>query len=425
MIKTIFLLLFVTTNTIICSGNKKKSTVITEKVADIKLNSTAVPLKPGPYLPIMAWIGLPEYETTLARYQELSATGITLSYCPFSNANNMQAALDMAQKTGVKLFVSCPELLSKPEETVKRFMNHPALAGYFIGDEPARSGFPGMSTVIKRIRAIDNKHICYVNLLPTYAVANQLGTSTYQEYLDTFVKEVPVPFLSFDHYPVVDNTSDGITPDWYNNMEMVAKAAKKANKPFWAFALTVTFKPHPAPTLAMLRLQVFSDLAYGAQAIQYFSYWTLTDPTHFDFHDAPMTPQGKRTAVYDKVRLMNKEIKNLSGVFLGAKMVSVAHTGSTIPVGTQRLTQLPKPIKSLKTVGMGAVVSVLSKNGSSYLIVVNRDYNASMSLALNCTNGVSKILKSGQSVSQSAGNTVATVLPGDIAIYKWATTLNK
>ena len=85
------------------------------------------------------------------------------------------------------------------------------------------------------------------------------------------------------------------------------------------------------PTLPELRLQVFSDLAYGAQAIQYFTYRGLQ-------HDEP-------TEVYNLVKTVNQEVQQLAGIFLGAQVISVSHTGSEIPEGTTALGSLPTPIK--------------------------------------------------------------------------------
>jgi len=416
------LLFFITINAFVCNAHKKNSSQISKgdpvkgkSVISAKATSSAV-------FPIIAWVGLPQYFTTLAKYQELKASGMTQSYCPFTDSNAMEAALNMAQKVGIKLFVACPELTSKPEETVKRFMNHPALAGYYISDEPGASAFPGLSLLIKRIEAIDKKHLCYVNLFPNYAVESQLGTKTYSDYVNIYMQQVSTKIISFDHYPVIGDKSESIRPEWYHNLEIIADAAKKYNKPFWAFALSVAFSPYPLPTLASLRLQVYSDLAYGAQAIQYFTYFTLTDPNN-NFNNAPLDPQGKLTVSYGRVQQMNKEIKSLSGVFLGAKMISVAHTGNTIPFGTKSLTKLPKPIKSLKTQGLGAVVSVLKKNGISYMVIVNRDIASPMNLQMVCGTGVSRVLKNG-SVAAIKSNTRLSVGPGDVSIYKWADALN-
>lgn len=419
----LLLILLITTNTIVYGGNTKGAG--RKPVVHHTVVKTLPPgSKGGNYIPIMAFVGLPQYQTTLARYKEMSATGITQSYCPFSDVNAMQTALDLAQKSGIKLFITCPELTSNTEATVKRFMNHPAVAGYFLSDEPGTKAFPALAVLVKKIRAIDDKHICYVNMLPNYAVSDQMGAPTYQAYVDTFIKEVPVQMLSFDNYPVIGTTNQSIRAGWYNNLEIVALGAKESHRPFWAFALSCAFAPYPLPTLATLRLQVYSDLAYGAQGIQYFTYWTLTDPGHNDYHEGPMAPDGKKTDSYAKIQQMNKEIQGLSGVFLGAKMISVAHTGNTIPVGTKPLTKLPKPIRSLKTQGLGAVVSFMQKNGSSYLVVVNRDFTAPMNLALVLASGVSKVVKNGSMVSLNAGNNIVNVGPGDVSIYKWSNKLN-
>ena len=61
-----------------------------------------------------------------------------------------------------------------------------------------------------------------------------------------------------------------------------------------------------------------------------------------------------------------------------------------IPQGTRPLTELPKPIKSLKTEGTGAVVSYLENGTSSYLVIVNRDFKNPMTLYIECENNVRK-----------------------------------
>jgi hypothetical protein len=375
----------------------------------------------SPSLPIMAWIGVPQSQTTLPRYQEMSEAGFNYSFSLFSDINAMQAALDVAELTGVKMFVSCPELLADPETTVRRFMGHPALAGYYLSDEPAAEQFPRFGNIAKRIQSIDDAHPCYINLLPNFAEDSQLGVQGYSAYLDEFIRQVPTQLLSFDNYPIIGNTSLSIRPGWYNNLEVFSKKAKLVNKPFWAFALAVAHSPYPVATLAALRLQVYSDLAYGAQGIQYFTYWTLNDPGGYDFHNAPITLDGQRTDVYEKVKAMNKEIKSLSGVFLGSKVISVGHTGKTIPAGTSPLTVLPPSIAELKTEGLGAVVSVLENGSFSYLVVVNRDFTATMPLTLRCQTGVRRVLKDGSSVNMDTKSHTLVLEPGDAAILRWTT----
>ncbi len=131
--------------------------------------------------------------------------------------------------------------------------------------------------------------------------------------------------------------------------------------------------------------------------------------------------QGKRTVVYDRLQKVSNEIQYLSGVFLGAKVISVAHTGLNIPNETMRFYQLPSPVKLLETVGEGAVVSVLENGVNTFLIVVNRDFKNTMKLIINTDETVKKVLKDGTLISASEYANATEVEPGDIAIYMFPT----
>ena len=139
---------------------------------------------------------------------------------------------------------------------------------------------------------------------------------------------------------------------------------------------------------------------------------------------APIGLDYKRTEVYDRIKLVNKEIKDLSWVFLGAKVISVEHTGDSIPIGTRRLKKLPSPIKVLKTEGTGAVVSLLEKGRNTFLVIVNRDFKSPMELTIGCDLTVKKILKDGTSVPARAYINSMKIDPGDVAIYMWKRTNN-
>ncbi len=183
-------------------------------------------------IPILAWMGVPEKETTAERFRELKEAGINVNFSSYSSVGAVEKALDIAQQTGLKLLPYCPELKSEPEKTVKRLMKHPALAGYHLRDEPNATDFPELAAWAKRIQSIDKEHYCYINLFPNYASAEQLfakgtnippGKDPYAEHVDVFLKEVPVPFISFDHYPVIEgSTGRSLRPGWYKNLEIVA-----------------------------------------------------------------------------------------------------------------------------------------------------------------------------------------------------------
>ena len=119
------------------------------------------------------------------------------------------------------------------------------------------------------------------------------------------------------------------------------------------------------------------------------------------------------------MRQVNGEIKALSGVFAGAKVKWVRHTGKTIPRGTQRLTKLPEPVDVLETEGLGTVISLLENDGRTFLVIVNRDYQQPMRLIFSADPSVKRILKDGSIVSAGDYTPAMNVDPGDVAIYMW------
>ncbi len=367
-------------------------------------------------LPIMAWAGIPDIESNIDRFKELKEMGINVNLSNYPNAAAMQQALDLAQQTGIKMVTSCPELRTDLENTVKRFMNHPALIGYFLRDEPVRKDFADLGDWAKKITAIDNKHFCFVNLIASINTTktDALGTASYAEYVSTFGKEVPTKLLSFDFYPIL---TEGIHESWYDGLAIFSAEAKKLNTPFWAFALASSYNElHPIPDIPALRLQQYSNLAYGAQGLEYWAYWMSQG-----LRSAPIGIDGKRTIVYDRIKMVNNEIQALAGVFVGSAVVSVRHTGVVIPKGTAQLTSLPWAIKVFETEGSGALVSILEKGDNSFFVVVNRDLQKSMQITILGDPALKRVLKDGSVVKAAVYARTTEIEPGDVAIYMFPT----
>lgn len=368
-------------------------------------------------MPIIAWYGIRANEATVERFKELKEAGFTINFSEYSTMEEVETALDAANKVGIQLIIACPELRKEPEKTVRRFMKHPAVAGYFLRDEPVVADFAALAAWAKRIQAVDNSKFCYLNLFPTEGEEHLkfLGVQNYREYVSRFNKEVPLPFLSFDHYPVLgDNV---LKAEWYENLEEFSDEAAKVGKDFWAFALATKHGPYPIPTQASLRLQLYSDLVYGAQGLQYFTYWTPAGDSFYDYQHGPIGLDGKRTEIYDLVKEMNAEIKSIAGIFLGAKILSVRHTGSVIPRGTKRLTNLPEKVKVLDTHGYGAIVSLIENGDKKYLTIVNRSLKDTMELTFYADPSVKRVLKDGSLVQADTYTATLMISPGDISIY--------
>jgi Beta-galactosidase len=286
-----------------------------------------------------------------------------------------------------------------------------------LSDEPSANQFGDLAAWAARIRSVDPVHPSYINLFPNYSSEAQRQVKTYGEYVERFVREVPELPISFDFYPILPGY---VHQGWYDNLELIADTARETGRPFWAFALSVAFGDHPIAKAPHLRLQVYSDLAYGAAVIQYFTYWTPRHvPPGDDFHDGPIDLGGNRTPVYDEVKQVNAELKALSPVFTGSQVESIGHTGAKFPPGTQRY-QPKWPVKELKA-DAGAVVSHRTSPTRDYLTLVNRSVQEPLdvSIALDPAAHAARVTKQGQIEPLPGDHFQAALPPGDIAILTW------
>ena len=376
-------------------------------------------------IPIIAWGGVVPDESTEARYAEMVQAGITHNISLFENVDQLAIAMESAKKTGVKMIIYCPEIRTNPEMVVNRFKDHPALAGYLLYDEPKVAEFPKVIDLMKRIQALDSDHFCYVNHFAVDFLSRSLEHRSFKGAVSEMIRNTTLPLISYDYYPIIEDRSGNrkMAEQMYENLEFYSKEAQNVNKPFWAFALTVAIDEYyPVPTKEGLRLQVFSNLAYGAQGIQYFTYWTPKQRGSKNFYSGPIDRNtGKQTNVYNHIQQISSEIKGLSPVFLGAQLESVSHTGAKIPRGTRRLNPktLPDVITKFGTEGLGAVVSVMKNGNKSYLVVVNRDFKKAMTLTIEGDNRLTRVLKDGTTEKVNDSKSKISIDPGDVTIFGW------
>ena len=347
----------------------------------------------GDEFPILAWYSLRPPLDTKEKFIEMRESGFNLSLSFYKNIDDVRASLDAADGTGIKLLAFSPELEWNVEQYVSEVGHHPALAGYFILDEPnveyLRGYCKNQAQIIKKYAS--SKPV-YINLLPNYALPEQMGVASYEEYLETAVDNLPVDFISFDHYPV---TFTGFHENYYENLEMVSRIAKDNNIPFWGFARVVN-ENCPNPTKASIGIQIYSNIAYGAQGIEYYTY-TSKGLSHTINYIAPIDSTGARTYVYDCVKEINKKVHAFSYVFLGMDVKNVIHVGR-IPKGCKGINENIKgPQVTLlpeQSAGTGFVVSYFENNGSKYVMVVNKDIEKPQSFQLSARRRLFSITES-------------------------------
>lgn len=334
---------------------------------------------------------------------------------------DVDSLLSLASRNGVALRTSVYGFQDsvKMRMIVDRYRDQPFFWAYCGQDEPSAGEFGKVAALQRQFLRLDPPQMLSLNLLPAVG-AKQLGAPDYRTYVEEFVKTVNPAFIMFDIYPVKRDKKGNIYVDdcLYRSLDVISDVSKESDRPFWQYVLCTQHWNYPKATREYLRFQVFTSLSYGAQGIAYFTYSMPDfDKGKGEFSNAPIDWDGNRTDVWYMVRDVNREVRNLEQVFLGAEVVEVSHTGKKIPEGTRRLKTLPAPFRMIETNGEGVQVSHLKNGGKDYLVVINRDVTHSQNVRLSRSRPVMRLYGDGKRKKDSGPN--FKLGPGGYAIFEF------
>lgn len=378
--------------------------------------------KPKPWtldrILVTFWCPPPATDENLAA---VAREGYNLTWTPAEG-------LDVAQRHGLKAMLQDPllapatldsaEQKAKLDALIDRVKGHPALEAYFITDEPSASAFAGLGRLVAYLREKDPAHFAYINLFPTYASNEQLGTkgdvqTAYRAYLRQFVDVVKPALISYDHYHFF-KTGDG--EQYFLNLGMVRRAALDAHLPFLNIVQACTIeKVWRLVNANELRWLTYTTLAYGARGISYFLYW---GPVEY----GGLYQDGKKMALADSVAALAHEVDALSPALMQLDTLGVYHT-DPVPLGAEAT----PPDCPVQMVGSGEFVLGLfgSRGRPSAFMVVNRRYDAASVATLRLPQGARRVEEYDRTGKRwiaaklDAGTLEVQLAPGDGRLFRW------
>ncbi|MEI6501278.1 MAG: hypothetical protein WCP21_09670 [Armatimonadota bacterium] len=308
------------------------------------------------------WVDPPLDDRADERYAEIAAANFTLVIGGFggNTAEKVKRQVALCEKYDLR------GVVARAGVPPDQLPDSPAVWGYSLRDEPPTGDFPALRADVDAIRAARPGKLAYINLLPNYANAAQLGAPTYDEHVSRFVKEVATDVLSMDYYPMLTPGADG-RDGYCSNLETMRKYSLQENIPFWNFFNCMPYGPHYDPTEADLRWQIYTSVAYGARGVLYFCYFTPVSP-EFPKGGAIIRTDGRRTRHYYEAQRINAGLKHLGPVLMQLKSVSV-----------NRVSTKTDPAPALA----GTPLKSLSGQGTDYLLGVFQHQDGRRAVLLN------------------------------------------
>ncbi len=221
---------------------------------------------------------------------------------------------------------------------------HPALWGDYPVDEPSALDFAHIDAVVKRYRELFPGLLAFVNLYPIYAntapkgvspelqkVPSQLGTTSYQEHIDQYVRTAAADYICFDSYPFT-----GPFASYLENLDIVGRACRTSGRDMWVIIQSGAWKPDKMLGEYQIRWQAYLCLAYGAKIIMHACY----SPGWWDETTSCVNKAGEKNATYGYVRSVDAELHALSDVFMRYESLGVYPCGNIADAGERMVKQL-------------------------------------------------------------------------------------
>ena len=207
------------------------------------------------------------------------------------------------------------------DKCAEKYIDHPAIWGISIGDEPSALDIPHFGKILHKVEKLFPCNFAYLNLYPNYATVaqntsdetkSQLGTKTYEEYVRVYCESVPADYISYDYYVYATKNLAGCL----DNFRIVTDAARNYGKRFMYIAQINSQNPKETVTVNQMRFQAFCAMSFGAEDISWGCY------TAGWWHHNALDENGEKTAQYDKLKTVNGEIRRLSETYMKYKTTS-------------------------------------------------------------------------------------------------------
>jgi hypothetical protein len=277
---------------------------------------------------ITAWAFPPLTDKSL---QQMSDAGLNTVWCG-------EAELDLVHAHGLRAMLQSdllspatldnPAQLEKLDALIDRVRHHTALYCYFLTDEPGAAKFESLGRLVAHLRRRDPAHMAYINLFPTYATNEQLGTQgetapAYRDYLQRFTRVVKPALISYDHYQFMVGKD---LEQYFLNLAMVRTAAQEAGVPFLNIVQAASWQEGVrVPVEGETRYLVYTTLAYGAGGISYYVYYA---PGHTG---GLASADGTPTAIYPALQKLNREFMAIAAELQPLRSQAIYHTALTEP----------------------------------------------------------------------------------------------
>ncbi|MBE6892031.1 MAG: hypothetical protein E7481_08430 [Ruminococcaceae bacterium] len=257
------------------------------------------------------------YNTTFLDLCEKYGIGTYVNYLPHFFVGSVEARGSISQ--------FCP--LGTYQSYAENFVDHPAIVGFAIADEPHLWDYEHLELLRQEAAELFPDKLIYINLLPSgqhigaYGVWERNDTDydptyDYYRYIEDYEKIVQTDYISYDLYML--SFENFLEKDGRGGLHFLEAAAtlgditSNTGKDYWFVPQVSSSVNDIWVTTQQLRYQVYNSMAYGVKAIN----WACWTAGWWHADNQVVDSAGNFTQQYEKLKTVNNEIKTLSPIYM-------------------------------------------------------------------------------------------------------------
>ena len=267
-------------------------------------------------------------------------------------------------------------------EEIKNYPLSPVLWGDYFIDEPNSRDFVHINKVIKAYNKKFPGKLPYIDLYPNYGripsnnseeIIEQLGNRTYAEHIEQYVREIDLPYISFDFYPFT-----GCFSTYLENLETVAEACKRSKKEMWVVIQAGAWKKEEILEDFQIAWQVNMCLAFGARAIIFANY----SKGWWEESTSCVNNKGEKNITYDYVQNAISFLHSSYGTeflkyeYAGAGVFGdLRSSDERIKPQLENLDRNPSFLPDMEIESDRSVITGFYKKNSGYALLITNTHN--------------------------------------------------
>lgn len=247
-------------------------------------------------------------------------------------AQGLKAAITDSRITSIydsKETLSQENVDAEVKKVLEYYADCTNITEWIVCDEPSADKFDVIAQIADAIHRLSPEDKVFVNLLPSYASLSQLGTETYEEYVDTFCEKVNPDYICFDYYDLMGiETTESHRGDFLKNLATVTDIAKKYNKETRVIVLLTQHGAYSNVSAAEIRWQSNLSILFGMKGLSFFTYALPDDPA-FVWQYAMIDGSGNPTTHYSQVKQTNATTRAYGDALYNTKVDKVFSIDNT------------------------------------------------------------------------------------------------